>query len=87
MASTIKRPRLMARAARSGVAFYRRERDLKRFLPRLALTRRRDAIIAAISSAEQTCEADRRAGAASYSLERHIGLLTALFAESRAVKA
>ena len=84
MSIRIKRPRLMNRAAKAGAAFYRRERDLKRFLPKLALSRRRDAIIAAITNAEQDCEEERKSGAASYSLERHIGLLTALFAESRA---
>ena len=82
----LSRPRLMTRAARAGAAAYRRERDLKRFLPKIGLTRRRDAILAAIRAAEEMCEAERRSGAASYSLERHIGLLSALFAEAKAAR-
>ena len=86
MSAKIKRPSLMTRAARAGAAAYRRERDLKRFLPKIGLTRKRGAIVAAIRSAEETCEAERKSGAATYSLERHIGLLSALFAEMKAAR-
>ena len=83
----LSRPRLMTRAAQSGAALYRRERDLKRFLPKLGAARRRSAIIEAITRAELACEDERRAGVATYSLERHIGLLSALFAEARGARA
>ncbi|MEL7465439.1 MAG: DUF6477 family protein [Pseudomonadota bacterium] len=86
MTLKLTRPRLMTRAARAGAAAYRRDRDLRRFLPKLGLSGKRDAIIAAIRSAEETCEAERRLGAATYSLERHIGLLSALFAEMRTAR-
>lgn len=86
MTLKLSRPGLMTRAARAGAAVYRRERDLKRFLPKIGLSRRRDVILAAIRAAEENCEAERRSGAASYSLERHIGLLSALFAEASAAR-
>ncbi|MEO1612920.1 MAG: DUF6477 family protein [Pseudomonadota bacterium] len=80
MTLKLTRPRLMTRAARAGAAAYRRDRDLRRFLPKLGLQKKRDSVIAAIRTAEEACEAERRIGAASYSLERHIGLLSALIA-------
>ena len=86
MTLKLKRPSLMTRAARAGAAAYRRERDLKRFLPKIRAASAK-AIISAIKTAEEACEAERRSGAASYSLERHIGLLSALFAEAKATRA
>lgn len=86
MATKLTRPRLMIRAARAGAEAYKRERDLKRFLPKLGSGKRRDALVAAIRAAEEACEADRRTGAATYSLERHIGLLSALFAEMKTAR-
>ena len=86
MTLKLTRPRLMTRAARAGAESYRRERDLKRFLPKLGLGKKRDAVVAAIRAAEEACEAERRIGAATYSLERHIGLLSALFAEMKTAR-
>lgn len=82
MAFTLSRPRILTRAAKAGAALYRQDRDLARLAPRLfALRGRRKIVIDGIAAAEAACEAERRSGAASYSIERHIGLLAALFAE------
>ncbi|TVQ52811.1 MAG: hypothetical protein EA355_14410 [Rhodobacteraceae bacterium] len=76
----IARPKLLARAARAGAALYRRERDLPAGL-RVAGGKN---IVAALMAAEETCEAERRAMAPSYSPARHVRLLSALLAEARA---
>lgn len=84
MSTRLIRPRLLAQAARIAAAAYERKRDLKRFLPKVAGGAGRSAILGSITMAEATCEEERRTGAASYSVERHIGLLAALLAEARA---
>lgn len=79
-APRLTRPRLLARAARAGLALYRRERDLAGALPGGATGR---GLLAALSTAEAACDADRRANAPTYSVTRHVRLLTALLAETR----
>ncbi|MBT9245177.1 hypothetical protein KM031_00750 [Gemmobacter fulvus] len=76
------RPRLLIRAARFGIEDYCRDRDLKRLLnadspasPEKALPR--------LLSEEERLEQTRKAGDASYSLNRHIEVLIALMAEVR----
>lgn len=76
----IARPKLLARAARAGAALYRRERDLPAGL-KLGPGRN---IVAALTAAEEACDAERRAMAPSYSPTRHVKLLSALLAEARA---
>jgi hypothetical protein len=76
----LARPRLLARAARAGVALYRRERDLAGLIRSNASGA---ALISALMQAEETCEADRRAAAPGYSVARHVKLLSALLAEAR----
>lgn len=77
----LRRPRLLIRAARCGMEDYRRERDLKRLLrqeissPEKALPRLIDE--------EERLERTRRAGDASYSLNRHVEVLIALLGEMR----
>lgn len=78
----LRRPRLLIRAARCGIADYRRERDLKRLIdtggrttPETALPR--------LFSEEERLEDTRRAGDLGYSLSRHIEVLIALMAEAR----
>lgn len=86
MPRNITRPRLLAAAARAGAGLYRRDRDL----PRLGLGAARRggaALVAALRSAEADCEDQRRAGSVTYSLERHVGLLAALFAEMKTARA
>jgi len=80
----IRRPTLLIRAARFGIAEYRRERDLKRLL-------RRDRVASParnldqLMSEEARLEEDRRSGDAAYSVARHIEMLVALIAEARLV--
>ncbi len=81
---SLRRPRLLIRAARFGLAEYDRERDLKRLFkvsrapsPRTAL----DGLLAV----EAELEAARKSGAVSYSIARHVETLIALMGESRLV--
>ncbi|HGG04909.1 MAG TPA: hypothetical protein ENK28_05570 [Aliiroseovarius sp.] len=80
----LHRPRLLIRAARFGLAEYNRDRDLKRLMkttttpgPAKAL----DALLAVEAELENT----RETGQAAYSVARHIEVLIALMAESRAL--
>lgn len=80
----LRRPRLLVNAARHGIASYRRERDLRRLLetapsPEIALPR--------LLSEEERLEQTRRAGDATYSVMRHIEVLSALMAEARLLPA
>lgn len=83
MTDTIRRPRLLSRAAHAGARVYQRERDLSRLLPQLF---GKKAVLPAIRAAEAACEQERRAGAASYSIARHVSLLAALVAETGAAR-
>jgi len=84
-AATLKdlhRPRLLIRAARHGLADYRRERDLRRLLPDAAA----DAparTLPLLLAREAEMEDVRVAGDARYSVVRHIDLLIALMGEMR----
>lgn len=80
--AALRRPKILVRAARAGVAEYRRDRDLKRILrlPRAAAPRRAiDHLLAEESRLEET----RAAGEATYSIQRHVAVLTAILAEAR----
>ncbi|HBG99039.1 MAG: hypothetical protein JKP98_06720 [Rhodobacteraceae bacterium] len=81
--SALRRPKLLLDAARHGQSGYRRERDLGRLLraPRLPAAPR---AIAALLAEEDRMEEERRSGAGTYSLRRHVALLIALLAEARA---
>jgi len=80
--ASLRRPRLLIRAARIGLADYNRERDLKRLMrlpaapgPKLALDR--------LIGEEAEMEARRKTGGAAYSPARHVEILIALMAEAR----
>ena len=80
--AALRRPKILIRAARAGVADYRRERDLRRLLkaghgpaPRLVL----DTLLAE----EDRLEMTRASGETAYNLQRHVALLTAIIAEAR----
>ncbi len=76
----LNRPRLLVSAARKGLAFYRRERDLGGLVGgETAPARAARALLAAEARLEQA----RTCGAAAYSAARHIAVLTALLAEAR----
>lgn len=83
MSRTVTRPRILTRAARAGAALYRRDRDLSRIMPKLVQRKGKDAVVGAIAAAEAHCESERVQGAATYSLSRHINLLSALIAEAK----
>ena len=79
---SVKRPRILARAARAGARLYERERDLRRILPGLVGKLRPGEIVSRLTAEEEACEEARRRRAATYSVERHVQLLTALVAEA-----
>ncbi len=80
--NALRRPKILIRAARAGVVDYRRERDLKRILrqPRSAAPQ---AAIGSLLAEENRLEVIRTAGEATYSIQRHVAVLTAILAEAR----
>jgi hypothetical protein len=78
----LRRPQLLIRAARFGIADYNRNRDLTRLMrvqspptPVKAL----NTLIAEEAKLEET----RQSGDASYSVSRHVEILIAVMAEAR----
>ena len=78
----LRRPKILIRAARAGVADYRRDRDLKRLL-RLSKSAAPQQAIGSLLAEEMRLEATRAAGEATYSIQRHVAVLTAILAEAR----
>jgi len=78
--ASLRRPRLLMRAARFGLGDYRRERDLRRFVDNPASL---EDTVSTLISAEAKLEATRLQGDATYSVARHIEVLIALLAESQ----
>lgn len=83
--AALRRPKILVRAARCGLSDYRRDRDLKRILrlPRAAASAH---AMSTLLAEESRLEAIRAAGEATYSLQRHVAVLTALLAEALAVQ-
>ncbi len=77
---TLRRPRLLIRAARCGLVDYRRDRDLKRLVDS---TRSPERAVTRLLAEEERLEDIRQSGEASYSVARHIEVLIALMAEVR----
>jgi hypothetical protein len=80
--SSLRRPRLLVRAARLGLCDYNRTRDLRRLMRASQIPGPESALTQLIAE-EALLDADRRAGGASYSIARHIDLLIAMMAEAR----
>ena len=80
--NALRRPKILVRAARCGVSDYRRERDLKRLL-RQPRSTAPGATIGSLLAEETRLEATRAAGEATYSIQRHVAVLTAILAEAR----
>jgi hypothetical protein len=78
--ATLRRPRLLMRAARFGLAEYRRDRDLRRLVPMVASP---EETVPRLMSQEERLEATRLKGDASYSAARHIEVLIALLGEAQ----
>lgn len=81
--ATLRRPRLLMRAARFGLGEYRRERDLRRYVASAASP---EDTVSSLISVEAQLEATRVAGEASYSVARHIEVLIALLAEAQLLR-
>ncbi|HEY6918456.1 MAG TPA: DUF6477 family protein [Tabrizicola sp.] len=80
---TLRRPRLLMRAARFGLAEYRRDRDLRRYVAGVASP---EDTVSSLMSVEARLEATRVAGDAAYSVARHIEVLIALLAEAQLLR-
>jgi hypothetical protein len=81
--ANLRRPRLLMHAARFGLGDYRRERDLRRLVNTSASP---EQTVPRLISVEETLEATRVAGDASYSPARHIDVLIALLAEAQLLR-
>ena len=78
----IRRPRLLMRAARLGLADYRRERDLRRLVGDQPVL----PAVCALIDEERRLEDRRQAGDATYSVAQHVEVLIALIAEARLIE-
>jgi hypothetical protein len=76
----LRRPRMLIRAARCGLADYRRDRDLRRLLGRAPSP---DDSLPQLLDEESRLEDVRKRGDAAYPVGRHIEVLIALMAEAR----
>ena len=79
---SLRRPRLLIRAARFGLRDYNRDRDLRRLVKTEGLPGPTGTVPALLSE-EARIEQTRRDGDAAYSPARHVELLIALIAEAR----
>ena len=77
----LRLPNLLIRAARIGVESYRRERDLRRLL-RTGHIPAAQAGLQNLLTLEEEMETNRQAGDSTYSITRHVEVLTALIAEA-----
>ena len=84
--ATLKRPPLLARAARFGVDDYRRAVHLRRILQCEALPKHGAAIMLLLEM-ESEIEALRTAGSASYRPARHVEVLIAIMGEAHLMRA
>jgi len=84
--NTLRRPRLLIRAAKLGADDYVRDTHLQRLLGYGRLPRNADALMQLIQS-EAVVNAQRKDGDASYSLTRHLDLLIAMMGEARLLRA
>ncbi len=86
MIATLRRPRLLARAAKHGAQDYDRERHLQRILGYGSLPGTGAALMRLIEM-EKEVNAQRTAEDAAYSLVRHLDILIALLGEAQLFKA
>ncbi len=80
--ASVRRPKILIRAARAGVVDYRRDRDLKRLL-RNGRPGAPQMTIEPLLAEEDRLETTRNAGDGTYSIQRHVAVLTAIIAEAR----
>ncbi len=77
----MRRPRLLVRAARAGLAGWNRRRDLRRLL-KCDETPLTGAALIRLRAEEELLDGIRREGRADYDVHRHIMLLIAILAET-----
>ncbi|WP_400088222.1 DUF6477 family protein [Yoonia sp. R78084] len=83
--ATLKRPALLARAARFGVDDYRREVHLRRILGRDSLPRSGPALMQLLD-VEAVMDMQRKDNAASYRPARHVEVLIAILGEAHLLR-
>ncbi|GGH25461.1 hypothetical protein SAMN05444007_103232 [Cribrihabitans marinus] len=86
MLSTLRRPRLLIRAARFGAQDYNRDRHLQRVLGYGALPRPAAALMR-LMELERGLDDQRKQEDAGYSLTRHLDLLIAMMGEAQLLAA
>lgn len=84
--TALRRPKLLADAARHGARLYKRKRDLKRLIG-VRSFRKHEHLLDLLVQTEMNLDEDRRAKAETYSVTRHVLALSALVAESGAREA
>ena len=83
---SLRRPRLLIRAARAGVVEYQRDTHLKRHLG-YGPVPRSGAALMRLMEIEEELDRQRRSDDAGYSLIRHVDVLIALMGEARILQA
>jgi len=82
---SLRRPRLLIRAARIGAAEYRREAHLQRHFGYATLPRSAAALVRLVEM-EDALNAQRQTGTGSYSATRHVEILIAMMGEARLLR-
>lgn len=85
MIAALKRPKLLTRAARIGVAHYRRDLHLRMALDIGTLPRPGEALMM-LMDAEAEQNARRKNRDANYAPARHVGILIAMLGEAEALR-
>ena len=85
MLQSLRRPRLLIRAARIGVEDYRRDSHLPRLLEFGTMPRPGAAIIR-LMEMEAALNDARKTDAAGYSIARHVDVLVAMMGEARLLR-
>lgn len=83
---SMRRPRLLMRAARFGVEEYRRDIHLRRYMGQGSLPRSGAALLR-LMEIEEEMNQQRRGNAAIYSPMRHVEVLIAMMGEARIARA
>lgn len=86
MLNTMRRPRLLIRAARIGALEYRRDRHLQRLLGYGALPRPAVALMRLMEE-ERDLNDQRRNNEAGYTLPHHLDILIAMMGEAQLLRA
>lgn len=84
--ASLKRPKLLVEAARHGSATYMRSRDLRSLIAGQP-QKTNEQILESLGVQERLLDHDRRENATTYSVTKHIAVLSALLAEMRVSQA